>query len=95
MKSVIDYYISHGIHVFTCFVDFSKAFDKVNYWKLFNKLLDDTIDCNIVALLAAWYSEQSTCIRWKNATSKPFSVGNGTRQGGIISPYFLRVIFVN
>ena len=25
--------------MFTCFVDFSKAFDKVNYWKLFGKLL--------------------------------------------------------
>jgi len=24
-----------------CFIDFSKAFDKVNYWKLFSMLLDD------------------------------------------------------
>jgi hypothetical protein len=27
-----------------CFVDFSKAFDKINYWKLLNKLLDDDVD---------------------------------------------------
>jgi len=30
--------------VFGCFVDFSKAFDRVNYWKLFNKLLDDGVE---------------------------------------------------
>ena len=89
MKNVIDYYTRQGSHVFTCFVDFSKAFDKVNYWKLFSKLLDDEVDCNVVALLAVWYSKQSTCVRWKNTTSIPFSVGNRTRQGGIISPYFL------
>jgi hypothetical protein len=88
MKNVIDYYTGQGSHIFTCFVDFSKAFDRVNYWKLFNKLLDDNVDCNIVALLAVWYSKQSVCVRWKNTTSKPFNIGNGTRQGGLASPYF-------
>jgi len=59
-------------------------------------LLDDEINCNIVALLAAWYSEHHavpTCIRWKNTNSKPFSLGIGTLQGGILSPYmFMRYI---
>ena len=41
-----------GSHVFACFVDFSKAFDRVNYWTLFNKLLDDNVNCNIVRILA-------------------------------------------
>jgi hypothetical protein len=88
MKKVVDYYTGLGSHVFVSFVDFSKAFDKVSYWKLFNKILDDDTDCNIVALLAVWYSKQSTCIRWKNTISRPFSIGNGTRQGGLLSPYF-------
>ena len=88
MKKVVDYYTDHGSHVFVSFIDFSKAFDKVSYWKLFNKLLDDNIDCNIVALLAVWYSKQCTYVRWKNTISHPFSIGNGTRQGGLLSPYF-------
>ena len=53
LKKVVDYYTNCGSHVFVCFVDFSKAFDKVNYWKLFDKLLDDNIDRNIVSLLVA------------------------------------------
>ena len=88
MKKVLDYYTVRGSHVFVCFIDFSKAFDRVNYWKLFNKLLDDNVDYNIVALLAVWYSKQETCIQWKNALSSPLNIANGTRQGGILSPYF-------
>jgi len=40
VKQSIEYYISRGSHVFTCFVDFSKAFDKVNYWTLFKQLME-------------------------------------------------------
>jgi hypothetical protein len=88
MKSVVEYYTGQGSHVFLCFVDFSKAFDKINYWKLFLKLLDDTVNTGIVALLAFWYSNQSSRIRWKSTLSDAFTNGNGTRQGGILSPYF-------
>ena len=88
MKKVINYYTSLGSHVFVCFVDFSKAFDKVNYWKLFNKSLDDDVDSYIVSLLAVWYSRRQACIQWKNTISSPINIGCGTRQGGILSLYF-------
>jgi len=41
LKRTINYYTDRGSHVFCAFIDFSKAFDRVNYWHLFNKLLDD------------------------------------------------------
>lgn len=86
LKQAVDYYTSRGSHVFACFVDFSKAFDKVNYWKLFNKLLDDECNPSIVKVLAFWYSHQEACVRWHNSVSEFFSFGNGTRQGGVLSP---------
>jgi len=43
------------------FIDFKKALDCVNYWKLFIKLLRDNIDANIVGMLAYWYSRQELC----------------------------------
>jgi len=33
VKTKIDYYVSRGSHVFVCFIDATKAFDRVNYWK--------------------------------------------------------------
>jgi len=35
-------------HVFSCFIDFTKAFDNVDYWLLFCKLLDNVIDNQLV-----------------------------------------------
>ena len=33
-KSTVDYYRRNGSHVFCCFIDFKKAFDRVDYWLL-------------------------------------------------------------
>jgi len=52
LKKTVKYYTDNEIG---CFIDFSKACDKMNYWKLFIKLLDDNIAVDLVALLA-YYS---------------------------------------
>jgi len=36
----------------------TKQSDRVNYWKLFNQLLDDGIRVCYVELLVFWYTEQ-------------------------------------
>jgi len=65
LKRTIDYYTERGSYVFCSFVDFSKTFDRVNYWKLFNKLLDDNVayEYDVVKLLSFWYSNQSVSVR--------------------------------
>ena len=93
IKQSIEYYINRGSHVFVCFIDFSKAFDKVNYWILFKQLLDDGVSRSIVTLLAFWYSHQQASVIWLNTRSRSFCIGNSTKQGGILSPYlFTRYI---
>ena len=86
-KQTIEYYRNRGSHVFACFVDFVKAFDYVNHWKLFLKLLQDEVDVNIVSIMIFWYVNQQLCVRWISTFSRFFTTTNGTRQGGILSPY--------
>jgi exonuclease III len=86
LKNVVNHYTERGSHVFVCFVDLSKAFDQVNYWQLFVKLLSDNVNALVVRLLSFWYSEQLACVKWQNTTSTYFSIGNGVRQGGVLSP---------
>jgi hypothetical protein len=86
LKHTVDYYTDRVSHIFTCFWDFSKAFNRVNYWKLFHKLLDDKCDLRIGKLLAYRYSHQEACIQWHNSMSQIFTIGNSTRQGGVLSP---------
>ena len=87
LKSTVDYYARRGSHVFACFVDFSKAFDNVNFWQLFCKLLDCGVRRKAVALIALWYSSQDCVVKWQNTMSEAICIINGVRQGGILSPY--------
>ena len=64
-------------------LDASKAFDRVNLWLLFQKLLSRNVLLFIVRILAMWYTQQKMCIRWGNAISPSFTVFNGVKQGGL------------
>ena len=93
LKNVVNYYVDRGSQAFACYVDFSKAFDKVNYWKLFNFLLNYNVPVDIVSLLPFWYSHQDVYVRWQNIFSTEFCMSNGTRQESSSSPYlFARYI---
>ena len=89
VKRTIDYYLKRGSYVFACFVDFRKAFDRVNYRKLFTQMLRNGVNkCYInISLLAYWYSHQTLHVSWRGICSEKVSVGNGTRQGGVLSPH--------
>ena len=39
------YYTERGSPVFTCFLDASKAFDRINHWTLFRKMIDRLAKC--------------------------------------------------
>ena len=86
LKQIVSYYQEQGSNVFIGFLDASKAFDRVNYWKLFNMLLHRGVPVVIVRLLLHWYTTQQFCVRWGNQTSAYFNATNGVRQGSVLSP---------
>ena len=91
LKEVTNYYLQNSSPVFICYLDASKAFDRVNHWKLFEKLLDRGMDLYLVKLLSFWYESQRFHVRWGGSISTGFNVSNGVRQGGILSPYLFNV----
>ena len=91
VKSVINYYKLYKSPVYSCFLDASKAYDRVNHWTLFKKLLKRGISVVIVRILLFWYSKQEICIKWGNETSSCFTISNGVRQGGILSPVLFSI----
>ena len=48
VKSVIKYYNLYNSPVYSCFLDASNDYDKVNHWALFKKLLKRLISVIIV-----------------------------------------------
>ena len=90
-KQIIEYYNSRSSPVYVCYLDASKAFDWINHWCLFNKLIKRGIDPMLIRFLVFWYSNQTFCVRWGNIYSPFFTVSNGVRQGGIMSPVLFNI----
>ena len=67
-------------------LDVSKAFDKVNYCKLFRELLKRDISPIVLRLLLFMYTSQTLRVKWGHAVSNCFTVSNGVKQGGVLSP---------
>ena len=91
LKEIIDRYRQLNGSIFMCFLDASKAFDRVKHSILFTKLLNRGAPKYIVRILMYWYSHQNMCVRWGGVISSTFKVSNGVRQGGILSPYLFNV----
>ena len=91
LKDIVNYYNAGGSPVFMCFLDIRKAYDRVNHFKLFVKLLERKVPLYIVKILAFWYNRQQIQIGWGDVLSEPFTVTNGIRQGGIFSPLLFNV----
>ena len=91
LKEAVETYRRKNSSMLIGFIDASKAFDRVNHHKLFTKLKQRGVPNCIIRILAYWYAEQSMQVRWGNALSTPFTVGNGVRQGGLLSPAFFNL----
>ncbi len=76
LKNIVQYYKQHNSPIFTCFLDASKAFDRINFWCLFDKLIARGVPLLLVRLLSYWYNTQYFCIKWGNATSTFFNTSN-------------------
>ena len=83
-KEVIDHYMNNGSTVYSCFLDTSKAFDRVHYCKLLSK----NIPKIVVRLYFDSYMRQKACVSWDNIKTSYFSMSNGVKQGGVISSFF-------
>ena len=67
-------------------LDASKAFDRIDFIKLFEKLIKRGLSPIIIRLILNMYTCQKFQIKWNGVMSDMFDVSNGVRQGGVMSP---------
>ena len=78
-------------NVYVMLLDCSKAFDKVNYVKLFSLLHSRGLNPMVLRCLIHLYTNQHLNVSWNHCSSKYFSVANGVKQGGVLSPMLFSV----
>ena len=72
---------------FTCFIDYSKAFDTVNHASLFDLLSSLDIESHDIKLLANLYWNQQAAVRHNGEVSESRNIMPGIGQGCVPSPH--------
>ena len=73
-------------------LDAAKAFDRINHFHLFHKLLACKFPTLTVRLfLYTWYRTQNFLLDGTNVLSGDFNVRDGICQGGVSSPILFSI----
>jgi hypothetical protein len=93
LKTLSDKYLnSKGKKLYSCFVDFSKAFDTVPRDLLLKKINENmNIDGKILCILQSMYSSTSAKVKLSNEVSHPFDTQKGLKQGCVLSPTLFNI----
>ena len=63
LREFIEYFKARNTTVFVTFLDASQAFDRLNHWILFKKLVMRGVDPYLVRIIMFWYSSQQMYVR--------------------------------
>ena len=72
VRNVIEHYVNNGSTVNVCSPDLSKAFDRINHYALFIKLMDRKLPNELLSLLEQWFSISVTWVRCCHRLLFPF-----------------------
>ena len=95
LRQCVEYFNNRGSNVYIASLDASKAFDRVNFLKLFSALAKNGLPKFFIDTIINWYGKLSSAVKWNGQfSSSPFKVTSGVRQGGILSPIFFN-LYIN
>lgn len=78
-KHTVKYYTERKTSVYACFLDLSKAFDRVIYDILWSKLEGTSIPTECVYIFKYWLRKQVNNVRWGDTMSAGYRLGCGVR----------------
>ena len=80
--------------IYFCFIDYAQAFDCVDHNKLWKILKEMEITDHLTCLLRCLYAGQEATVRTGHGTMNWFQIGEGVRQGCILSLCFFNAEYI-
>jgi retron-type reverse transcriptase len=84
LRRVIQHFNNNSSNMYIASLDASKAFDRINHFKLFTILIRQGLPRIFLDTLINWYTRLSIKVKWHNSLSNPLRVLSGVRQGGVL-----------
>ena len=81
LRTVCEWAIDLGKDVYICFIDYTKAFDRVKHSKIIECLSEIGIDDKDLQIITKMYWEQTAVVRTENGITEEFQIKKGGRQG--------------
>ena len=94
LHSIITKVLQSKEKLYCIFIDFEKAFDKIDRLKLWNKLITENVSSKMVLALKAMYKTVKACIKHNNSYSAFIDSKLGVKQGDPSSPMIF-MMFIN
>ena len=91
MRTICERSLEHGNEVFICFVDFEKAFDRIDWVKMLDILKEIGVDWRDRRLIMNLYLNQKAIVRIQQEYSDEGEIGRGVRQGCSLSPLLFNI----
>ena len=85
-QNLLDKPVCFQKNIYFCFIDYFKAFDCVHHNKLWKILKEMGIPDHLTCLLRNLYAGQEATVRTGHGKTDWFQIGEGVRQGCILSP---------
>ena len=91
LHAIIEYYKNKKGRVYCAFVDYSKAFDRIDRASLWVKLLKNGVNGKVLQVIHNMYKNAKSCVKSCDKISDFFSCDMGVRQGENLSPVLFSI----
>ena len=92
--SIISKVLNNGEKLYCTFIDYEKAFDRVDRSLLWHKLIYENVSSKFVRAMKSMYNVVKSCVRYKSSLSGFVNSQNGLKQGDPSSPLMF-MMFIN
>lgn len=91
IRQMIEKLYEFNVPAIFCFLDYSKAFDSVDWNHLWKVLKEMAIPGHLIQLIKSLYTSNEAYVRVDGELSQPFQIKKGVRQGCVLSPLLFNI----